>query len=64
MSCCGQKRNALKQSRPTASIRPARGDASPDPASAPGRPTQPRPSPALLAYLARNGRRGRWHGSA
>jgi hypothetical protein len=64
MSCCGHKRDALKQSRPSTSIRPGRGGASPDPASAPGRLTQPRPSAALLAYLARNGPRGTWRQSA
>jgi hypothetical protein len=59
MSCCGQKRNALKQSRPAAP-RPA----SPEPAapkatklaSLPGQLAGEKGRAALLAFLARKGR--------
>jgi hypothetical protein len=59
MSCCGQKRNALKQSSPAAPITAARGAASrqrPPAASAPGQRTQSGSSAAMFAYLTRNAR--------
>ncbi len=59
MSCCGQKRSALKQSRPASTRDIARAPSAPTPrnrppASAPGQRDQLHPSAAMLAYLARN----------
>jgi hypothetical protein len=56
MSCCGQKRSALKQSPPasTRDIARAINSAKRPPASAPGQRDQLHPSAAMLAYLARN----------
>ena len=57
MSCCGQKRSALKQSRPTSTRDIALAPSTPrnrPPASAPGQHDQLHPSAAMLAYVARN----------
>jgi len=59
MSCCGQKRRAVAQG-----TRAVTGDTRAHPSSAqgpgpqppPGRLVRPRPSAAMLAYLARNAR--------
>jgi hypothetical protein len=60
MSCCGQKRSAIKQSSHRAPSAPQRGESysqSPAPVSTPGQINQLRPSAAVLAYLTRNARR-------
>jgi hypothetical protein len=60
MSCCGQKRSAIKQSSHRAPSVPQRAEPaprSPAPASAPEQMSQLRPSAAVLAYLTRNARR-------
>lgn len=57
MSCCGQKRSAIKQARPvapSASVRAPSSPRSPTRVAGPGQIDQPRPSAAMLAYLARN----------
>jgi hypothetical protein len=57
MSCCGQKRSALKQSRPASTGDIARTPSTPrthPPATALGQRGELHPSAAMLAYLARN----------
>jgi hypothetical protein len=60
MSCCGQKRSALKQGSPAAPAKTPRARSTPRSwrqGSSPGQRNQLNPSAAMLAYLARNATR-------